>query len=261
MKQGKSPNRNKNNNSGKFLRWILTIIIFTAVLGFEVYLFSRYSLWFKQANAQVEKTEKGNLPDNRKLPTEKAIVNEEMKVPIPSPPIKEFHPSPPPSVNSNKGQEFQMGTPMPPPTSNLTQEITSLLSPSANGSRDIVNPEALKLMKRASLQATLRGILELESKSDYYLAPGREKKILQICLNIKKNHDNKEVRNKLFDEVKLTFFSGLNEKQMKLVEGNISGRDKNPGEYEAGEGVDQIDYMVDECIRVLSGKVDYNPDK
>lgn len=261
MKSRQSLQIDRGKTGGGFFRWILTIIIILAVLGFEVYLFSRYSLWFKKANAQAENTGNGNATDYQKVPIQKVPQDKDSNMVIPSPPMREFHPSPPPPSGSGPGQKSQRETATPPPiaTSKPIPGMTSALPPPPEGSRDVVNPAALKLMEKAPSMVFLRGVIELESRDNYFLAPGREREILEICINIKKNWKNKDVRNKFLNEARYAFFAGLNEKQMKFVEGNMREWDKNLGDYKADDGEDQIEFMLDECIRILSQKVDKNP--
>ncbi|MCD4782847.1 MAG: hypothetical protein K8T10_03340 [Candidatus Eremiobacteraeota bacterium] len=260
MKSRTPSKKNRNKTGGVSLRWILTIVVIIAVFGFEVYLFSRYSLWFKKANAQASNRVNANVADNRESPTRKGSSNGDIKAVIPSPPMREFHPTLP---DPAPGQESHGKAEIPPPvaTSKPISDKTSSLSASPELSRDVVNPAALKLMDKVSSLTFLRGIIELESRPNYFLAPGREKKILEICINIKKNRENKDIRNKLLSEARYTFFAGLNEKQMKFVERNMRDWENNPGDYRAPDGEDQLEFMLDKCIRVLSQKVDKNPVK
>lgn len=227
------PLREKYPANGNFFRWGATILIVVLVMFFEFYLFSRYSLWQNVAgkpgeSAQLQTT---NIP--AVLPA----------VSSPSPEVVSTTPDTPVAPANH---DFHPVVPTQAPPSSQPVPVES------GESVTIVFRDSMTLMPGTDFPTVLRGILELETKSEYLLAPERETALYKSCLQIGKVWDDPQLRKTETDKCKYLFFASLNQKQLMFFEKNMKSWAGDHGSYKAPENQDQEKYLLEQCTKLLS---------
>lgn len=220
---------------GSFLRWGATILIVVLVMLFEFYLFSRYSLWYNRAETTDNKIQVGSsdVPPDHKVYSSPSPSPEAVPMISAVPDSHEFHPVIP--TQSPRAKE--------PVSTESGESVT------------IVYRESMNLMPGVDFSTVLRGILELETKSEYLLSPEREAALYKSCTQILKVWNNSELRKEETEKCKYLFFASLNRKQMEFVGKNMESWTKDPGRYKAKSGQDQEEYLLKQCVELLSERV------
>ncbi len=230
------PLREKYSANGSYFRWATTILVVVLVMFFEFYLFSRYSVWQNNAgndNGNIQ-TQNGNTPVvHAVIPNQPPDDSHGIHQPQSTPSGNEFHPVTPSSA---------------PPVKKPVNEISI-------DSITIVDRESLKLIPEANFIMVSRGILELETNSEYFLSPERESALYDSCRLVSKVWEDSDARKTEIDKCKYLFFASLNQKQMKFVRNNMKSWGVEPDRYKAPGNKNQEKFQLEKCIELLSERV------